>query len=507
VRPGFELRGGEISVAAALCRRLDGLPLAIELAASRLRGLSIGEVASRLTERLDDAGSSRAIQARHRTMRAAIEWSHDVLPPHECATLRRLSVFAGDFRPEAAAAVAGNWGPVDEGTDVREVCARLADKSMLVPKPNEHGTRYRMLETVRQFAAERLVATGEEVEARERHAAWFHQAVPDHRQWAGPQQSELMDSLRPDVDNLRGALGWYLGDGWDPQRALEMAGPMWWFWYMDGLIGEGRVWLRRVLAATTEQPNASRGLALRGAAALARIMQDLPEAMQFGEESLAVCRALHDERGIAAALNNLCISAMWSGDLEAARRYGEESLKAVVPLGDSQGLANSRNNLGLVARNAGELDRASELFAAARDGYRSGSNGRGLAAALTNLAIISRRRGDAEGGTALAIDALRLYSELRFEEGEIDCLEVLAALAVLTGDGLQALRLLTVSGRLRGELGSPLPPGDELEQRIDAERDARLLLGDAEADRVGRESAQTSLHDVVTEILEPRLAS
>ena len=500
-RTDFTLGPGDAAVAAALCRRLDGLPLAIELAAARLSSLSLDEVSVRVAERIDALGGSRAVDARHRTMRACLEWSHEMLGDDEKVILRRLSVFAGGFSPAAAVGVAGAWAPLAAETDVLDVCGRLIDKSMLASDFGAGGTAFRMLEMVRQFSAERLVAAGETEAARARHATWYHDFVPDARTWAGPDQSAWMERLRREVDNLHGALAWFLGDGWEAERALEMAGPLWWFWYMAGRVGEGRMWLSRVLAATPSEPNTARALAVRGAAAMARITGEFGEAVRLGEESLAFCRALGDRRGEAAALNNLCVTAMMSGDLEAALRHGEAGRELIETLGDAQGIATAHNNLGLVARIAGDLDRATELFTSALGNYRLRGDRRGMAAALSNLAIVGRRRGDWSRARALAVDALRLYTELGFEEGQLDCLEAIAAIAAGNHDAAQGLRLITMTMRAREELGAPLFAPDELAQVQDALAAARGALSDIDIATITREARALALPDAVGALL------
>ncbi len=501
VRPGFTLTAAEVRVAAALCARLDGLPLAIELAAARLSSLSLEEVAARVEERLDALGGSRSADARHRTMRASIGWSHEMLDETERIALRRLSVFSGAFSRNAAKAVITGWEPATPDADALEVCGRLVDKSMLVAVPGPESTGYRMLEIVRQFAAERLAAAGETTVGHARHATWYHDFVPDVRVWAGPDQSLWMDRLRREIDNVYGALAWYLGDGWEPALALDMAGPMWWFWNTSGRVGEGRMWLSRVLAATTPEPTQARGLAVRGAAALARNTGDLAEALRLGEESLEICQALGDERGMAAALNNLCITGTFSGDYQGALRHGEEGRAIIERLGDLQGIASSQNNLGILARTSDDLDRAAELFDSALVGWRRGGDRRGVAAALNNLAMVARRRGETNRALGLAVEALQLYTDLGFDDGQLDCLEVIAAAAVADGDSGRGLQLLAVTTRAREELGSQLFVSDELAQVRDALATARGSLDLPDVERITLEARNLTLSEAVTRVL------
>ena len=501
VRPGFTIGAAEAQVAAALCRRLDGLPLAIELAAARLSNLSLEEVAARVEERLDALGASRSIDARHRTMRASIEWSYEMLDEPERIALRRLSVFAGAFSREGAEAVIAGWEPIGADTDVPGTCGRLVDKSMLVAEPGPERTCYRMLEIVRQFSAERLLAAGETTAGRVRHARWYHDFVPEARVWAGPDQQLWMERIKRELGNVHASLAWYLGDGWEGGRALEMAGPLWWFWYTSGRVGEGRAWLSRVLAATPPEPSAARGLAVRGAAALARITGEFAEALRLGEESLAVCRALGEERGVAAALNNLCITGIMSGDFDAARSHGEEGLLIIERLGDVLGKATSLNNLGLLARVSGDLDRATQLFTTALDIWRAGGDRRGIAAGLSNLAIVARHRLETERARKLALEALTIYSDLEFDEGQLDCLEVIGAAAAADGDSARALRLLLVTTRAREELGWPLFVPDELAQVRDALALSRDALDAIDVERIAVDARDVTLADAVEGVL------
>lgn len=503
VRPGFTLGAAEVRVAAALCARLDGLPLAIELAAARLSSLSLDEVAARVEERLDALGASRSTDARHRTMRASIGWSYEMLDHTERTTLRRLSVFSGTFSRNAAEAVIAGWDPVTPDADVLGVCGRLVDKSMLVAVPGPESTGYRMLEIVRQFSAERLAAAGETTVGRTRHATWYHDFVPDARAWAGPDQSLWMDRLRREIENIHSALAWYLGAGWEPALALDMAGPLWWFWNTSGRVGEGRTWLSRVLAATTSEPTIARGLAVRGAAALARNAGEFAEALKLGEESLAICRALGDERGMAAALNNLCITGTFSGDYEAALSHGEEGRTIIERLGDSQGTASSVNNLGILARTCGDLERATELFNSALASWRARGDRRGVAAALTNLAMVARRQGENTKASGLALEALQLYTDLGFDEGQLDCLEVIGAAAAAAGDSARALRMLVVTVRAREQLGSPLFVADELAQVRDALATARGNLDADDVERITLEARNLTLSEAVGRVLVP----
>ncbi len=499
-RPGFALTAEDAQLAAAVCRKLDGLPLAIELAAERLRTVSLRELLAWLDERLDSLGETRGVQARHRTMRAAIQWSYELLDEEERAAFRRFSVFAGSFDAAAGSAVATDWAPLAGPVDMRALCDRLANKSMLVAEPGSERARYRMLEVVRQFGADCAIDAGEDREARSLHARWYHDSIPEPQVWAGQDQAIWMERLGHDVDNVRAAMTWLLAGGDDAQRALEMVGRLWWFWYMRGMLSEGGGWFQQVLAATPAEPTPARGIALRGAAATARILGDFTDALRLGAESLVAFRALDDDRGVAAALNNLCITAMMSGDLTAAKRFGEEGLTVVERINESQGLASAQNNLGMVVRNLGDTERAAGLFASARAGYASAGNQRGLAAACTNLAILGRQNGDPAHAREHGMEALRLYTALGFDEGKLDCLEVLGALDADAGNAASALRMVSVAGRRREELAAPLFVPDEVTQSAEAEHTARSALGTAATARVIADSRELTVDDLVARL-------
>ena len=395
-RPGFVLSGSAVASAAALCRRLDGLPLAIELAAARFQGLSVAEVLERLNGRMD-VPTRRADPTpdRHRTMRAAMDWSHDLLAPAEQRTLRRLAVFRGRVDLQTALAVIGDAtgddgapeDPADDGSepsrngspssgdatdDTFASLCRLVDQSMLVAEPGADGpTSYHLLETIRQYADERLSEAGERRSARARHAATFAGMSHAARDWGGTDQEIWLGRLDIAHYDLLAALEWCVGEGSDGQGALAMAADLWWYWYVRGHVAEGSLWLRRALAATPADPSTTRAAALRGAAALARSGGDYPEAVRLGEQCLAVCRHLGDRQGIAGSLNSLSATNLAMGRVEEAVRYGELSLAEVRGSGNRRGEAASLTNLGMAYRNLDRFDMAAQVLTEAAGVFRA----------------------------------------------------------------------------------------------------------------------------------------
>jgi len=498
-RPGLRLDPWD-ATAASVCRHLDGLPLPIELVAARLRSLSLEELAGHVAAHLDLVGGQRpAGHERHRTIRAAIDWSHELLDGDERRLFRRLSVFAGGFGAGPLDAVAAVEPPVAQPL---AVLARLVDRSLVEAalRPGE-AARYRLLEVVRQFAAERLDDAGEAVAARAAHAGWFATYVAGARRWGGGEQEAWLHRVERDLDNVRAALAWYLGDGWQPELALRMVAGMWWVWYLLGMIGESRTWLRRALAAAPGEPSEDRAAALVAAGAGARGMGDFAEAVQLGTEALGVQRALGDERGEAAALNSLCISATALGDLDAALAHGERSLAIIERAGVPAGMAASRLNLGVVRRARGDLESPEALFESARSGFEALGDRRGCAAALTNLALLAHRRGEAERAHRHTVDSLAIYDQLGFDEGRADCLEVLAFQRAAAGSPAEALRLLTVADAARERLGAPMFVPDERAARAAAEAAIATTLDGAERLRITVAAGGLDLRDVVREVL------
>ena len=480
-RPGFELSSAGAASAATLCRRLDGLPLAIELAAARLRTLSLDEIVVRLEGRLDlPARPADATLARHRTMRAAIDWSHDLLAPGERRMLRRLAVFRGVLDAAAAIAV---WGDELPGDDPFATLQRLVDQSMVVAEPNPVGpTAYRLLETIRQYAEERLAEAGEGNLARALHATWGAGLVAAAGEWGGSEQEIWLVRLGVAHNDLLAALTWWLGDGGDPEAALAMTASLWWYWYVRGHVAEGLVWLRRTLAASAPDASRVRAVALRGASALARRSGDYVEAIRLGEECLAMWGELAkrdpeaDPQGIAGALNSLSATALAMGRIVDAVRYGEGSLAVVRDSGNQRGLGASLTNLGTALRNLDRFDDADQALREAASVFRALGDVRGETSAIINRAIVERRRGQLESSRECCLEALGMCVALGHAEGQVDCLDVVAAIEVGEGHLAAGLRLFEIVGAARRRLGLEVSTPDERRDREAAVHLARASL-------------------------------
>ncbi len=439
-QPDFALTDETAPAVAELCHRLDGLPLALELAAARARLLSPRALVERLERRLPLlTGGPRDAPARQQTLRAAIAWSYDLLGPPEQALFRRLAVFAGGCVPDAAAGVAAPDPPgagsgesgasaPGVGADVLDGLAVLVDHSLLrrdestataaLPDP-----RFRMLETVREYALERLQASGEANATGRRHAAYAvalaARAAPELR---GPRQAAWLARLEAERDNLRAAVLWLVAHG-DVERRVHLAGALWWFWYLGGHCGEGRVVLEGACAAagwpagaagaagaSTPGGPATPGLveALCGAGALAYLQGEYAPAAARLEASAAAARVLEDTAGVAHALTWLGLVALHRGDPATAVGCARESVALFRRGPDAWGLAHALNWLGHTTLQRGDTAGARPAYEESLTGFRATGDAWGTALALSGLANVALRQGDRGASRALHEEALSL---------------------------------------------------------------------------------------------------
>jgi non-specific serine/threonine protein kinase len=458
VRPDFQVTPQNAPALASICRRLDGIPLAIELAAARGRSLSINEIDAKLDQRFRLlTGGSRTALPRQQTLRALIDWSYDLLSAAEQALFQRLSVFAGGWSLKAAEEVCG-----DETVDrdaVLELLTSLADKSLVLAEERDGATRYRLLETVRQYAREKLIEGGGEARWRDQHLAYFlaltHETEPLLK---GAVQMGL-DQLDTEHDNLRMALDWAESGRGDSAAGLQIAAAVWWFWEQRGHLREGRRRLSRLLDEVPDtQALAIRAKALRGAGALARAQGDYPVAEALHKESLAIRRELGDQGGIALALGSLGVVAGERGNYDAARALQEESLAIQRQTGDRASVAMVLSNLSEVAYHQGDRvtarTRAEESLAI----YRELDNQWGIAQAMEHLAQIALADGDFTQARSLQRDVLLILRELGNPLGIAWSLEAIGHVALTLGAPDRAARIWGSAERLREEIGAPLSP-------------------------------------------------
>lgn len=440
VAPDFLLTAENAPAVAAICRRLDGLPLAIELAAARTLLLPPQALLAQLAHPLAVlTGGARDLPERQQTMRRTLAWSYDLLSDMERALFRRLAVFAGGCTADAAAAVC-QGGAVAGG--VMDGLTSLVDKNLL---RREEGTaaapRVGMLETVREYGREQLTASGEFIATERAYADYYLQLVEAAvSELAVADQHVWLAHLEREHDNLRAALRWAQERG-ETETGLRIAAALWRFWYMRGYLSEGRGWLERLLAQPVSVAADVRARVLQGADALAFQQGDLAHAAGLAEESLALYRGLGDTSGVAVMLNSLGNVTREQGDLRRAVALYEESLALYRDVGNTRGIAAVLNNLGTAARMQGDLERAAALHTESLAIKRASDDQHGIAYTLENLGSVAYEQGDLARADALLTESLTLRQALGDQHGLALGLAVLGAVARAQGDLARAVTL------------------------------------------------------------------
>ena len=449
-QPHFAVTAQNATAIASICAHLDGIPLAIELAAARVRAISVEEVNQRLDRRFSLlADRSMATLPRQRTLRATIDWSYDLLSEPEKAVLCRASVFAGGFTIEAAERVLS--GDAVEEVSVLDALISLTDKSLVQAEEHAGTTRYGQLETVRQYGRDRSQERGEPPSCERAHLAYFLAlAESAEAGLRGAERQAWMERLEAEHENLRAALTFASSPNVDPVAGLRFAGALFPFWLLGGHWGEGRGWLSRFLEVVPgDRAGSVRAKALNGAGTLAHFQEDVKSARSFLEEGLAICRKLDDRRGIAATLNNLGITLSTVGD-PAARVLLEESLAIAREIGDRWGATRVLMTLAQALLDQGDSGAARVLAEEARDiQCQIGAQ----EDALESVAAIALEQGDAAAGLticrhALATPIARHNAQLLLETAT--CAE--SALGTFT----RAAMIWGHAERLRQESGTPL---------------------------------------------------
>jgi predicted ATPase/DNA-binding CsgD family transcriptional regulator len=512
--PDFSISPADRPAVARLCRQLDGLPLAIELAAARVGILGAAESARRLGRDARDARMlrhpSRTAPARHQTLQATLDWSYRLLTGVEQTLFRRLSSFSGSFTLAAAETVAA--GDCVEAGDVVGLIAALAGKSLVLVAEQGAEYRYRMLETICQYGKRKLADSGEEPAAFAAHATFYLRlAEQAHAGLEGADQACWLNRLEMEHDNLRTVLRRTLSEeaegtdaGPDPDQAAvgaRVAVLLWPFWYRRGYYHEARAWLERAATAALSEPVAApvRAAALTGAGVLAFLQCDYLVAA----ERLSKARALYEEEGnqvgLATALQRLGSIAREEGRYTDARKLHEESLAIWAELDDAAGVAASQDYLGFAAWLAGDAVRAVDLCGQAVAAFRAAGLRQETAAALINQGVAAHLSGDSQRGAALLQASLEIATQLGYQEGiawalhelaviiadddpaattdmlaeslEIhvglgdrwrmaSVVETTAELVVAPTDPPLAAMLLGATAGLRNGLGTPIPPAE-----------------------------------------------
>jgi predicted ATPase/class 3 adenylate cyclase len=465
VRPGFVVTEGNAADIAAICRRLDGLPLAIELAASRVRLLSPKALLARLDHSVALAAADAGRPSRQQTLRATIAWSYDLLPPRPAAVLRRAGVFAGGCDVDALAAVAlsgdGPAGPADL-VDPLELISELMDVSLITVTEGADGEpRVGLLETIREFALERLAEAGEADSAKHRHAEYYAAlAEQAHQQLYGPAQLVTLDRLEAEHDNLRAALTWSLeSQGTDADRVgigLRLVEALAAFWHQHGHATEGRRWLQRAIDLASEDTGAPLAAVAHGLGILLTQQGEFAAAIPLFERSLAIYRDSADRNEEAKELNSLGISHGYNGDLSTARALLEESAALAREVGNEQRLAAALTNLGLVESFAGDLDRAAEVLLEAVALDQKYGDQLGLVLDKHALTVVSLRAGRTPEAHDLLSATLDYVASARNSDILAAALELAACITAELGEPLRAARLAGAAAAVRQIAGMPM---------------------------------------------------
>jgi predicted ATPase/DNA-binding SARP family transcriptional activator/tetratricopeptide (TPR) repeat protein len=410
-RPGFSLDAGNAAAVREICRRLDGIPLALELAAARLNALTARQLAARLDDRFRVlSGGSRTGLPRHRTLQAAIEWSYDLLSDAEQVAFRRLAVFAGGATLEAAEAVLPDliaelapWRGVEGGSPplgttlpadaVFETVSALVDRSLLTTEERDGSMRYGMLESVHHFARERLAGAGEQDELSRRHLDWLVDYA-DQADLDGPDQGAWMDLLETDMENVRAGLEWGLAQP-GSEHALALAGSLATFWMVRGHAGIGRRWLDSALAAAGPQASPRlRAIALDGVGQLAYVQSDHDAQLGYQRESLSIWRELGDDVRTASCLGDLGAAAHIRGEYPAAEQMYGEALELARRAGASNIMARCLSGLGRLALHTDDQERATAYYTESMARFREAGDLRRATLILGNLGVVAFNEGD-----------------------------------------------------------------------------------------------------------------
>ena len=508
VQPDFRLQASNALAVAQICQRLDGIPLAIELAAARLRAMSVDQILARLDDRFQLlTGGKRTALPRQQTLLALVDWSYDLLSAHERMLFQRLPVFTGGWSLEAAEAVCPGDGI--EPSDILDLLTRLVDKSLVVAEPLK-TTRYKMLETIRQYAHEKSLVSAEYENLHRRHLLFFASLAEQSGKGLLSDDTNIwLARLDLDKDNLYAALVWALehpSAGGD--LALQMTGNLWMWWLARGSLNEGRHWLMQALHSEHKRgsprakalvslgimtwqlgdyPEASHyidesisilreldppdlpGLAnathMLGHALLDQ--KTYPEAISAFEESLELYRRLNDFYYIGTLTSDLGMVAYHMGDYAQARRYQEQSLAVFQKYGNPEVISQTLHRLGELARIEGDYQRAGELYEDCLRTSREIGLQLEVASNLHKLGYVAQYQRDFRKAFDFLTESLNIQRESGNKQGIAECLAGFAGLAAVSGQPERSLRLFAAAQALLDATGAPLAPAD----RVEWERD------------------------------------
>ena len=547
VKPDFALNQENALAVAEICARLDGLPLAIELAAARIKILSPSSMQTRLASRLQLlTGGARDLPQRQQTLRAAIDWSYDLLSPGEQRLFQRLSVFAGGCNLEGIEAVCDTQG--DLGLNLLDGMASMVDKSLVqLVEPAMDECRFVMLETIREYALEKLQASGEKALTKRAHAAYcLVLAEEETTESSDAKGAEWLERLTFEHDNFRAGIEWLIETG-DAEWGLRLGAALFRFWEMREYFAEGRESLGRLLKlAGATAPTKARVRALFAAGVLtleqgdytsadALIRESLNTARELGdkqcaaiclnalavnaqhrddcagaralfEESLLLWRELGDQKAVARSLSNLANIVKSQGDYSSARSLYAESLAIFRQLGDPRCVAWSMNYQGDVARELGDFTAAQTLYEQCLTNFRELGDRWGIAGTLADLGSLAREQGSYPTACALYRESIQIFQELAHKRGMARLLECFACLAAAQLEAERSLRLAGAAAALRQNVGAPLAPAEQA--KLEASLfPARQSLTDPASETAWQEGWALPIEKAIEEVLMHQAAS
>jgi predicted ATPase/DNA-binding CsgD family transcriptional regulator len=497
VASSFEITEENAPAVARVCQRLDGMPLAIELAAAKTRVLSVEQILKRLEESFGLLiTASRTGDPRHRTLRTTIDWSHSLLSDKERILFRRLSVFAGGWTLEAAEEVCAGEGI--ERDEVLDLLTHVTDKSLVLVSESDGGeARYRLLETVKQYAREKLEESGEDLETQRRHATFFAAlGVLAEPGLNGGEEGRWRRRLATERDNLRAALAW--GEQHDAELMLRLAGALWKFWWAN--LTEGRGWLERALAVGNEAPAPLRVKALGSASILTSMQGEVGRGEALAREAVELAERSGDRAGRVWGLLMLSFADRCRGDHEAAASHIEAALEEAEVLDDDELPPFLRafvlNRLGHEAYELGNWSRAEAVLEEALERWRRLGNPWGIGVVLGKLADVAQARGDKVSAAALYRESLDFW----WSQGDLGAVEILTGLARLAAkvrpEG--AVRLFAAAEAVQRRVGlTPAPALRAKNERAIAS--ARAKLGEEAFAAAWAAGGDLSLEQAVAE--------
>jgi predicted ATPase len=542
-KPDFELTRENASAVAEICVRLDGLPLAIELAAARTKVLSPASMRTRLASRLQLlTGGARDLPLRQQTLRAAIDWSYDLLNPAEQKLFRRLSVFVGGCTLEGVEAVCDTKG--DLGLDLLDGMASMVDKSLVQQvEPAQGESRFVMLQTIREYAVEKLEASGEKPLMKRAHAAYF--LVLAEEEQGSAEGMNWLERFTIEHDNFRASLEW-LTETKDADWGLRLGAALFRFWELGEYLTEGRDSLDKVLKlAGAKGPTKAGARAFFAAGVLAGEQRDYAAADALIRVSLDIARQLKDQRGVAVCLNALAVHArdrsevgeacslfeeglvLWrelgdrqaeartlsnlasvvklQGDYARALSIYADCLSIFQGLGDRAGVAWSMNYQGDVARDQGDSPTARTLYGQSLAIFRELGDRWGIAGTLADLGNLAREERNCTAADSLYRESIKLFQELEHKRGMARLLECFACSAAVQLEGERALRLAGAAAAMRQNIGAPLTPAEQA--RLEASLDsARQGLSHTAGTTAWLEGWAMRVEKAIDEVLMPAAA-